>query len=376
MAITCSGIRLLLNLLFASYAYTVTIPKPSGLYGVDVATHKLTDTSRLDSFAPTREYRSVMISVFYPSANASDCDVQLAQYMPSATAKYINAEYSSYGVPNGTFASLELSLCQPAPSVAAQVSDWPLVLFSPGHGNSRLLYSVIAQSVASYGYMVVTIDHPYDADIVEYPDGMLVFAANISTNPQVELDVSVRAQDASFVLDALRTRNVAHALFPELEEGLRTNRVAMYGHSLGGATAASAMANDSRIIGGVNFDGELFGPVIGSGLHDPFLFFGHDANATESTWLQIWPHLSWKLQLELLNSTHGTFTDLPFLAELLYGDPLPLPFQQLLGSLPGHRGLEAMTAYLVAFFDMVLGCEPSSLLQRPSAAYPEVVFVR
>ena len=38
--------------------------------------------------------------------------------------------------------------------------------------------------------------------------------------------------------------------------------VAMFGHSLGGATAAAAMLEDQRITAGVNLDGSLVGPVV------------------------------------------------------------------------------------------------------------------
>lgn len=68
---------------------------------------------------------------------------------------------------------------------------------------SRQLYSAMAQRVASSGYLVISIDHPSDASIVEYPDGTLVYADNITTTAQTDLDVATRAQDVSFLLDQL-----------------------------------------------------------------------------------------------------------------------------------------------------------------------------
>lgn len=44
-------------------------------------------------------------------------------------------------------------------------------MFSPGLSASRLLYSAQARALASYGYIVITLDHPYDALFVEFPDG-------------------------------------------------------------------------------------------------------------------------------------------------------------------------------------------------------------
>jgi len=54
----------------------------------------------------------------------------------------------------------------------------------------------------------------------------------------------------------------------------------MFGHSLGGATAAAAMLDDQRIKAGVNLDGTLFGPVVNAGLDRPFMLVGADAIRT------------------------------------------------------------------------------------------------
>ncbi len=76
------------------------------------------------------------------------------------------------------------------------LDEIPVVLFSPGLGNSRFLYSAMAQSIASYGNIVIAIDHPYGANVVEYSDGTFVVAVNISSDAQINLDVNIRAQDA------------------------------------------------------------------------------------------------------------------------------------------------------------------------------------
>src|SRR6202012_2160004 len=128
----------------------------------------------------------------------------------------------------------------------------------------------------------------------------------------------VRVGDTSFVLNELSRGDVVDKLFSghcssPLGAGLATNRTGMFGHSFGGATAAAAMLQDSRVIGGVNLDGGLAGPVINEGLKNPFMLFGHRSNDTSQTWIDIWPHLNWKLDIELLNSTHTTFSDIPLL---------------------------------------------------------------
>ena len=53
-------------------------------------------------------------------------------------------------------------------------------------------------------YTVVAIDHPHDAQVVEFPDGQAVIWLNKTlTRDEVELLVTVRAQGLSFVNDEL-----------------------------------------------------------------------------------------------------------------------------------------------------------------------------
>ncbi|KAF5011389.1 hypothetical protein F66182_15367, partial [Fusarium sp. NRRL 66182] len=178
--------------------------------------------------------------------------------MDPISATFEDAEYAPVGVPAGAFDSLTLQTCKPCPASTSsrrvKEPNYPLVLFSPGLGNSRLLYSAIAQQLSSTGYIVVTIDHTYDADIVTFPGNVTILAANITTDAQVEDDLKVRVEDVSFILDQLQRPSIISRLIPGRTCGLDTSKVGIYGHSLGGATAAEAMLSDSRLIGGINLD--------------------------------------------------------------------------------------------------------------------------
>ena len=263
--------------------------------------------------------------------------------------------------------------------MAGRIQDFPVALFSPGLGNSRLLYSALAQSVASFGNVVVSIDHPYDANVVEYPDGTLVLGSNVSTEANIDLAVKTRAQDVSFVLDQLSIASTVRRLFPSIKGALETQKVAMYGHSLGGAAAAAAMLNDSRIIGGANLDGSFFGPILHRSLDHPFLIFGHEGKnqSTDASWKAVWLQLpGWKLELMLHGAQHATFSDLPLLAKVLGLDKvLPPEAKLLLGTLNGARALDIISRYLVVFVDFVHSGKASPPLQGPDKTYPEVSVV-
>ena len=69
----------------------------------------------------------------------------------------------------------------------ARRGGWPVVLFSPGFGVERELYAGLVEDLASHGYVVVSIDHPHDAGVVEFPDGRVVI-------PKSQMDIGRRSR--------------------------------------------------------------------------------------------------------------------------------------------------------------------------------------
>ena len=237
----------------------------------------------------------------------------------------------------------------------------------------------ICRRISSFGYTVVTIDHPYDVDIVVFPDNSTILGTDITTEAQILMALDTRRKDISFVLDQLSLPSVTRKLIPGLSSrGLDVSKVGIYGHSLGGATAAEAMLYDPRLVGGVNLDGSFFGDVVAKGLDRPFMIFAHEGKntSTDSTWGTIWPKLrGWKRELELSGSAHGTFMDLSYVLDVLgIGAGLPSEVEELLGSIDGARAFEIVTLYVKTFFDLVLKGERSTLLDQASKEHPEVRF--
>lgn len=305
--------------------------------------------------------------------------------MPLATAQFWDQELGSYGLTNATLESFGISACRQNATVEQSChgkEDLPVVIFSPGMAESRQLYSAMAQKVASSGYLVISIDHPYDAYIVEYPDGTLIYAANITTTAQTDLDLATRAQDVSFLLDQLSADETVRGVIPGAECGLNVSQVAMFGHSFGGATTAAAMLSDGRIAGGVNLDGTFYGPVVKLGLDRPFLLFskpGDGPISSNPNWAETWSHLrGWKLDLILAGLQHNGFSDIPLLTRLLgFSDfNATSALGSVLGTLDGVRGIDVITAYVVAFCDFVLKGTESAILQMPSPLYPEVTLFK
>ncbi|EAW09126.1 PAF acetylhydrolase family protein [Aspergillus clavatus NRRL 1] len=373
-----SGKHLLLATLFTQLLPSISaVPFPAtiGPYNTSVVTAQLIDHHRLDPYAPTPQPRTLMISLFHPVPPPACCP-SLTPYMDPISATFEDERYAQAGIPAGAFSSLALQNCKPCPSRRVKRSNYPLILFSSGLGNIRLLYSAMAQQLSSTGYIVVTVDHPYDADIVTFPNNSTILAANITTNTQIIDDLNIRVKDMSFVLDQLHRPSVISRLIPDRTCGLDTSKVGIYGHSLGGATAAEAMLSDPRLMGGVNLDGTFFGSVIDRGLDKPFMIMAHEGKnlTTDPSWGALWPKLKgFRRGFMLGGSTHGTFTDLAVAADLIgLRAEFPAQTAALLGSIDGRRALQVIATYTSRFFDVVLKGKKSELLDRSSMEFPEV----
>lgn len=357
---------------------------------IGVRTLVLNDKTRLDPFASNHHCRKVVLSLFYPAGDdlygpykaihdgPNHCASASTRYMPNATATFYDKEFSQYGVPPGSFKRL-FTLSKPnAPINHPFPRSFPLLLFSPGYGASRLFYTAIAQEVARKGFIVGLLDHSYDGGIVELPDGEVITGLDLDTIFGFDKILAPRALDVSFVLNELSYASSSHP-FP-----IDTSRVVVFGHSLGGATAAEVMLSDDRVVGGLNFDENFFGQFNSTKktISRPFLLFRAASRTTEELdhdWDEAWKKFKgWKLDLELANSTHRTFEDLALLAET-FGRRAELgkAGDELLGTLPGLKGLEIMSTYVSAFAKFVFtGKEDVILRGNKHSKFPEVKVIR
>ena len=133
-----------------------------------------------------------------------------------------------------------------------------MVLFSPGLAGVRSQNTAWAQELASHGYVVVALDHPYDSAAVVLADGRVVRSAVTASGDDAEDNrraaawTDVRAADLRSALDRLAVLDRA----PGPLAGLVDLRfVAVAGQSLGGAAAAEAAQQDHRFAAVVDLDG-------------------------------------------------------------------------------------------------------------------------
>jgi predicted dienelactone hydrolase len=109
----------------------------------------------------------------------------------------------------------------------------PLVMIAPGYEADKGFLAYIAKHLASYGFTVVSLEHP-----------------SVTSEGKINLDRLIpasefvdRPKDVSFVLDELAKLNESS----ELQGKFNTDRVMIIGHSLGGYTALALAGGELRL---------------------------------------------------------------------------------------------------------------------------------
>ena len=270
-----AGVAALL-FLFATIALSTAlpvfkIPVPTGRYKVGTQSRHIVDERRRDTFSDySGGPRELMIQIWYPVDPSAQG--QIAPYRDKRTTTLRDARYALVKTHSVLGA-------QPA---TAQ-SRYPLLLYAPSWEGLRTESTFLMEELASHGYVVVGIDHPYSSRITVFPDGRIArrkFVGQEDYSSQAAFDgfintaneqVDIRVSDARFVLDTLEQLN-GHDPNGLLTGRLDFDRVGIFGFSFGGTTAAEACWLDRRFKAGLDMGGMIAGASATQGTFAPFFF--------------------------------------------------------------------------------------------------------
>jgi dienelactone hydrolase len=141
---------------------------------------------------------------------------------------------------------------------------FPLVLLEHGSGVVPAIYTILAEGLASQGFVVAATNHPPESLIAVFPDGRQVrseayWPENADRRTQGvaigRFAEDVLVADVRFVLDKLQEMN-AHDKF--WRGHIDVSKIGIVGHSMGGTTAALATKEERRILAGINLDGSTY----------------------------------------------------------------------------------------------------------------------
>ncbi|MFD3747485.1 alpha/beta hydrolase family protein [Nocardia sp. NPDC058633] len=368
----------------------IALPEPSGAEAVGVVDLHMVDTSRRDPYEPAVP-RELMVSIWYPAADVAGAPAR-PWLSPRLVRIYANslAQLGASTIDRMTFAPSHGHLGAPA---QASGGPRPIVVFSPGKGMPRELSTAHVEDLASHGFVVVTLSHTHESSAVEFPDGRIERSVLPPTTDPGELEaqgtaaLATRVADTRFVLDKLADITAGsnpdadqRPLPANLDRVLDMSKVGMFGHSLGGATAAQAMHDDRRIAAAADLDGRLWGSVVSDGLDRPFMLInreGHERDDVPS-WKQFWANDNGPtLNFRLNGAHHQSFCDSPLIAAALVAAGLvpAAVAAQMVGTIDPRKSLDVQRDYLRGFFDTALGRYDELTRIPATLLHPEMVLV-
>ncbi|GII00291.1 alpha/beta hydrolase family protein [Planobispora takensis] len=338
-----------------------TLPAPTGDHPVGTTVLYLKDTSRPDPWNLDADARELKVTLWYPTGRR---DGQRAPYMTPKESELLLKGSRITGVPYDTLSKTRTNAVKDADPAGRRL---PLVVLSPGFTKPVSTLTSLAEDLASRGYVVAGIDHPYESYVTTLSDGRVAECIACDSDGDPGFGTGVvqgRAADVSFVLDRL----------PAEWEGsgrIDRSRIAMAGQSIGGAGALAALVKDSRVRAGIDMDGTTYARIPEGGFTRPFMFIGspqHVPGGRDISWDRDWKLLTgWKRWIVLTGGEHQSFTDGPLLAGALGVTPA-------YGVLEAARAAELTRTYVAAFLDRHLKSRRQPLLEGPSPSHPEVRF--
>jgi len=242
-----------------------------------------------------------------------------------------------------------------------QADKHPLFLFSPGSFGTGTSNETLYLELASRGYIVMGISHPYHSFISEMSDGKSimmdldfiksVMASQGSEDVEGTLVLSkewtqVRIDDLNFILDKILDSNVDN----EYEQYIDRNRIVLSGHSLGGSAALALgrqRSEDIRAL--VILEAPFFADITGTD-GDKFIFTDKE-----------YPLPVLHIYSDALFSKIDKITTYEMNARLMESDNPMYVNEHISGT--GHLGLTDMillTPILTNMFDQGLDTRPAS----------------
>ncbi|MGW7007893.1 alpha/beta hydrolase family protein [Streptomyces sp. NPDC054933] len=353
----------------------LALPAPTGPYPVGTVSLHLVDGSRPDPVAGPGHHRELMASFWYPARDVRR--YPLASWTPTAV---LRALLTSAGYPADA-AVAPITVGHEGAPVRRTGGQLPVVVFSHGAHDHRADTTIVVQELASHGYVVVTVDHTYDA-FSEFPNGRLTVPLQ---GPKYALGARDFAKDIQFVLDRIEDLAAGHN--PDAEQrplptgllgALDPHSIGMFGWSKGATATALAMSEDQRVRVGLSLDGPMQ-PTVTTDLDRPFMLMtAENTRATQPSVAEFWSHLrGWRLNVQADGAVHHSYGDyqvlIPQLAKAVGMSDEDL--RGWIGTLAPARAVRILQACPLAFFNLHLRHHREHLLDGPNAAFPEVKFI-
>lgn len=342
---------------------TLALPESTGPYPVGQTHLQWTDASRPEVLTDDPwDVRELVVVIWYP-ARAETGDA--APYFPGLS-KISNALVESGEV--ATWEALGLRYVRSTNRFEAVLPSgealFPVVVLSPGNGTNVEFYNNLASELASHGYVVVGLNHPYDVAAVALSNGRIAhynkkqwLLSPGEHQAYTSARMPVRVADMIFALNQLEHLNAAPGGFFAGRLDLET--IAAAGHSLGGITASEACKAEPRLKACLNFDGLQAGGPFSTEKSatppvQPFLFLTKESQLRPDL-IERFESMENGYWVVIHGATHDSFSDAALLRPSLsmYSGDADLK-------------MKLIKEYVLAFLSQTLKHHPTELLSVSS----------
>jgi len=306
-------------------------PKVTGEYDVATAAYTYIDQNRIEEFTGQGQNRFVNVEYWYPR----------------------NAD--------GTF---------------------PLLVFSHGANGMKRSNTSTYTELASHGYVVVSIDHPYHSLYTKSDDGTVAIInqefnlelSNVNKDGIYTMEevyeiiqkwMKLRTDDMNFVIDTILTK-VKSGNDPVYQQ-IDPKKIAVFGHSMGGAASVWLARERNDIDAVVNIDAPFFSDLVYKKDIDDFVTRDEDFTTplfniySDDVWEQLGrnsayaannldnEHFKNAYTVHFQGAKHLSFTDLPLLSPILAN-----MLQGGKASIDPYYCIETANELILQFFDYEL----------------------
>lgn len=371
------------------------LPKPTGQYFVGTENLFFTDTTRKEKLTlKWGDKRSLQVKIWYPADEKGEKE---NMYLKDYSATTLWENYKIFNDDKLFFDSLKKyqTFSFENIPVSQKEEKFPVIIFSPGYYfGLDDFYSAQMENLASHGYFVVSITHPYDQVIANTAEGKVLKINKYrmtkaylqwkkvefmhKKNPDTTntrqtnrilraylrgmkvFDKSLRlwVKDAQFILDTLEkinTLSVSDRLYGKMD----FSNVGTLGQSVGGAVSGQLCYVDNRIKAGINLDCFQFGDLYKHEMKKPFMLLQSDsyplwAIANKIIYTNTNPFYSFQIE----NSRHFIFSDCS-----IFPVKINERMKALVGEGDNKANVKLINEYIVDFYNHYLKQAPFNSTQ-------------
>jgi hypothetical protein len=227
---------------------SIQLIQPTGKYPVGTMIYAWTDNTReIQLTSHKGDKRKINVQLWYPAK--IDSHSIRAPY--SALSKdYSKVQTNSYL----------------RPSFHEEIESSNLIIFSPGRGTERFLYTTIIEELASHGYIVASVDMPHIGYVV-YQDGLVLKPSlkfkppgGMMGGPYEKVDkffeepTELGFEDLKFAYHKILELNTSDPNI-RFTKKINLQSIGLFGHSLGGRIAGKFVIENKNVKAYISMEG-------------------------------------------------------------------------------------------------------------------------